>query len=193
MGRPREHDEATRLTLLDAAERLLSETGPDAVSVRAVADAAQTTTRAVYSVFGSKAGLLDALGVRLFTVLAEAIDAQPRSADPVANLVGASVQGFRAVMLAHEPLYRLVFGTPLPADGEADAAGTAAFARLEALVKELLSDSATQREIADAALAVHALTEGLAAVELRGALGTPRQARRIWVASITALAVGWRT
>ena len=58
MGRPREHDERTRAALLAAAERIVAEGGPAALSVRAVADAAGTTTRAVYSLFGSKDGLL---------------------------------------------------------------------------------------------------------------------------------------
>jgi AcrR family transcriptional regulator len=40
--------------LLDQAELLLSSGGPEAVSVRNVAQAAGTTTRAVYTVFGSK-------------------------------------------------------------------------------------------------------------------------------------------
>ena len=40
--------------------------GPDAASVRAVADAVGTTTGGVYSLFGSKQGLLEALASRLF-------------------------------------------------------------------------------------------------------------------------------
>ena len=54
MGRPREHDEHTRVALLAAAEQLVAEGGPTQLSVRAVADAAGTSTRAVYSLFGSK-------------------------------------------------------------------------------------------------------------------------------------------
>ena len=62
MGRPREHDERTRAALREAAERLVAAGGPGALSVRAVAEEAGTTTRAVYSVFGSKEGLVvDAL------------------------------------------------------------------------------------------------------------------------------------
>ena len=58
MGRPREHDEQTRAALLAAAEQIVADGGPAALSVRAVAEAAGTTTRAVYSLFGSKDGLL---------------------------------------------------------------------------------------------------------------------------------------
>jgi AcrR family transcriptional regulator len=42
MGRPKEHDEETRQGLLKAAERLLAEGGPEALSIRRVSDAAGT-------------------------------------------------------------------------------------------------------------------------------------------------------
>ena len=62
MGRPREHDEETRAALRAATERIVAESGIGAFSVRAVAREVGTTTRAVYSLFGSKEGLLvDAL------------------------------------------------------------------------------------------------------------------------------------
>lgn len=192
MGRPREHDDRTRRELLAAAERLLDERGPDSLSVRAIADAAGTTTRAVYSVFGSRSGLLAALAVQLFEDLAAAIDEVPRSEDPVADLVRASVAGFRAVMLAHQPVFRLVFRDVVPDLGpEVTQAGQAAFGRLEALVARILGADATRSDIGDAAMAVHALTEGLAAVELRGGLGGPRTAARVWGKAVSALARGW--
>ena len=72
MGRPREHDEHTRAALRAAAERLVAAGGSAALSVRAVAEEAGTTTRAVYSVFGSKDGLLvDALAQGAFEFLFE--------------------------------------------------------------------------------------------------------------------------
>ena len=58
MGRPKEHDDNTRAALRAAAERLVESGGPAALTVRGVAREAGTTTRAVYSVFGSRDGLL---------------------------------------------------------------------------------------------------------------------------------------
>ena len=69
MGRPTRHDDATRAALLIAAERLVETSGPGALSVRAVADQIGTTTRAVYSTFGSKEGLLASLAQRSFELL----------------------------------------------------------------------------------------------------------------------------
>ena len=75
MGRPREHDDQTRESLRAAAEQLFSgERGPSGVSVRAVAERVGTSTRAIYSLFGSQEGLLvDALGQRAYELLTNAV------------------------------------------------------------------------------------------------------------------------
>ena len=52
MGRPRLHDARTASALLDEAERIVEAEGLDALTVRRVAAAAGTTTRAVYTAFG---------------------------------------------------------------------------------------------------------------------------------------------
>src|SRR6478752_6240769 len=95
MGRPRRHDAATAEALLDAAERIVAADGPDALSMRRVAEEAGTTTRAVYSLFESKEGLLVALGNRAFEMLGSWINAYPRTDDPAADVVNAIVDNFR--------------------------------------------------------------------------------------------------
>src|SRR5512134_2475228 len=100
VGRPKEHDERTRAALRAAAERIVEEDGPEALSVRAVAGEARTTTRAVYSLFGSKEGLLvDALAQGAFEFLAEHIDRLPRTNDAVSDLVAVGVPVFRTLVL----------------------------------------------------------------------------------------------
>ena len=66
MGRPREHDEHTAEALLTAAEPIIEARGLGALSLRELAEEAGTTTRVVYSLFGSKEGLLSGLGARAF-------------------------------------------------------------------------------------------------------------------------------
>jgi AcrR family transcriptional regulator len=117
VGRPREHDDLTALALLDAAERLVAADGIEALSVRRVAGAVGTTTRAVYSVFGSKDGLVVALGARAFDLLRAAIDLVPATDDPAADLVEAGVGVFRRFVLQHPALFRLaVQQMEIPAD-----------------------------------------------------------------------------
>ena len=67
----------TAAALLDAAERTIAEGGVDALSLREVATSAGTTTRAIYSLFGSKDGLVGALGVRAFNLLQREVEALP--------------------------------------------------------------------------------------------------------------------
>ena len=195
MGRPREHDETVRAALLLAAERLVDVGGPAALSVRAVADDVGTTTRAVYSVFGSKAGLLEALAIRLFEELGAAIDAIEPTDDPVADVVTASLQGFRRIALEHASLYSLVFLRVVPdlALGPAfDAIAEATFGRLESLVSRAMNSLGVTTDI-HAAQMVHALTEGLASMELRGSLGPHDDTEQKWRSAVTALLTGLKS
>ena len=191
MGRPREHDDTVRLALLLAAERLVSEHGPAGLSARNVADAVETTTRAVYSVFGSMNGLLEALATRLFELLDEALDAVVLTNDPVADVITASIEGFRHVALAHTPLYNLVFLRVVPdlkLGPGFQTVATTTFGRLERLVQRV--GEAESIVTSDLARTVHALTEGLATMELRGALGPPEQAERVWRLALGTLLAG---
>ena len=182
MGRPVQHDEQTRATLLAVAEQLLTELGPDAVSVRAVAKGAGTSTRAVYSLFGAKDGLLDALAEQGFETLGHLVQSLPVTSDPIADLVAAGMDGFRAWALAHPALYRLTFDcltTGRRSERRVLDAGQAALEHLRARVERaahagLLGD----RDIDDAIHQFHMLCEGIATVELRGTL-RPEHAERL--------------
>src|SRR5258708_24333452 len=137
LGRPREHNEATALALLEAAERTVQAAGLGALSVRKLADEVGTTTRAVYTVFGSKDGLLVALGARAFTMLGAAIAELPATRDPAADLVEAGVAVFRQFAIGHPSLFRIgVQQTAGPPTVATDLAGAAtpAFPGLETRV-----------------------------------------------------------
>ena len=73
------------MALLEAAERIAAAWGPGRSMVRALADEARTTTRAIYSLFGSKDGLIAALGARAFDLLAATPSALPTADDPAAT------------------------------------------------------------------------------------------------------------
>src|SRR6185437_7145886 len=106
MGRPREHDERTAAALLAAAERAVEAGGPDLLSVRGVADAVGTTTRAVYSLFGSKDGLIAALGAQAFEFLRAGLVALPLTDDPAADLVETGLV-FRRLAIERPALYAI--------------------------------------------------------------------------------------
>src|SRR6266498_2777583 len=106
MGRPKEHDEQTASALLAAAERTIHEHGIGALSLRELAVDAGTTTRAVYSLFGSKDGLLGALGARAFELLQAGLETLPESDDPCDDLVEAGLM-FRRFALGHSALFSI--------------------------------------------------------------------------------------
>jgi AcrR family transcriptional regulator len=87
VGRPREHDAATRERLLSAAARISADEGWGAVTVRRVAEEAGTTTRAVYSVFGSKQGLEETLHAAMFERLRELMHTTPKTGDARTDLL----------------------------------------------------------------------------------------------------------
>src|SRR4051794_34411571 len=91
MGRPKEHDEQMAVALLDAAEHIAERDGVAALSVRRVANEVGTTTRAVYSLFGAKEGLVGALGARAFDLLGASVTALPSTEDPGSDLVQAGI------------------------------------------------------------------------------------------------------
>lgn len=194
MARPRLHDEQTALALLDAAERLVAEDGLDALSIRRVAGAVGTTSRAVYSLFGSKDGLVVALGIRSFDLLRAAIDALPMTDDPANDLVEAGVQVFRGFALQHPALFQLgvqqVAVPPELVQGF-DEAAKHALAGLERRLARLAdAQQLGEHPLWEAVCAFHALCEGLAALELRGTFHDV-DAKRLWHDALAALIAGW--
>lgn len=173
MGRPREHNEETRAALRAAAERLVAEGGSGALSVRAVANAVGTTTRAVYSVFGSKDGLVDALAQTAFEFLFAEIAELPETDDPAADLVDVGVIVFRRLVREHPALYRIAFQRIVPglrAGPELTEARQRAFDQLQAKVQRLEEAGLLgTTSVEDARVAFNAMLEGLGNAELRGA------------------------
>jgi AcrR family transcriptional regulator len=175
MGRPKTHNEQTRAALRAAAERLVAEGGPGAFSVRAVAEEVGTTTRAVYSLFGSKEGLLiDALAQSAFAFLDEGVVGLPVTEDPVADLIAVGPQVFRRLVLDHPALYRIAFQRIVPgfrAGPEVTEARSSAWASLVARVERLgPAGLLGQKSVQEAAMEFNAMLEGLANAELRGAI-----------------------
>ena len=192
VGRPKEHGEQIAAALLAAAERTVEERGIEALSVRGVATEVGTTTRAVYSVFGSKDGLLAALGTHAFNLLREGVDGIPRTDDPRGDLIAAGMM-FRRFATEHPSLFALGVQGQLPSGAWQHVVPTAqaALQSLMALVArleepQLLGD----RTVPEATVEFHALCEGLAAVELRR-FTQVLDSERIWRQALAALVEGF--
>jgi AcrR family transcriptional regulator len=195
MGRPRVHDESTERELLAAAERLLAAGGAEAMSVRAVAEAAGATPRAIYSVFGSKEGLLRGLYREAFRALSAQIDAIPETDDPIADLVAVGAQAFRGWARSRPDLFRLAFSEAAPPGRTPLEAGVEAFDRLLARIRRCTQAGliAPGREL-EVGLSFHALCEGLTGLEGRGRfpLLQARDPEQVWRSALAALVDGYR-
>jgi AcrR family transcriptional regulator len=192
VGRPKEHGDEIAAALIAAAERTIEEHGIEALSVRGVATEVGTTTRAVYSVFGSKDGLLAALGTHAFNLLRDGVEGIPRTDDPRGDLIAAGMM-FRRFATEHPSLFALGVQRQVPSGAWPDvsAAARTALESLTALIARLEEPQLLgERTVSEAALEFHALCEGLAAVELRR-LSPLSDSERIWRQGLTALVGGF--
>src|ERR671912_59125 len=78
--------DALRQTLLDAASQLLTDAGPQALSMRRIAQEVGCSTMVLYTVFQNKHELANALYLEGFARLENALHAVPHSSDPLAYL-----------------------------------------------------------------------------------------------------------
>jgi AcrR family transcriptional regulator len=109
---PRGVDEQ-RSAIIEAAGRLLREEGPGALTVRRIATEAGGSTMNVYSRFGGKDGVLDALYREGFEQLAHGMMQSPRTADPVADLCRCGA-AYRTFALGHPAYYTIMFDRAVP-------------------------------------------------------------------------------
>jgi AcrR family transcriptional regulator len=190
MGRPKVHDDTTRAALLRAAETIAEREGLEAVSLRRLAAETGLTTRAVYSTFGSKDGLVDALGARAFDWLNEQLAAWPQSGDPSRDLVEATVQVFRRLAVEHTVIFQIGFHTETR-DGANPLIRDAAERALQPLTR-IVESIVGPGQARDAVLGFAAICEGLAALELRGNFAADRDPEETWRAVVARYVAGLR-
>ena len=196
MGRPKQHDDATRDALLAAAERLVEQGGTSALSVRAVADEIGASTRAVYSTFGSKEGLLGALAKRSFDMLRDAIAELPHTNDPARDLVQAALTVFRPMAVEHPSLFRIAFLRAAPDIEMGSDVTDAARSGYELLTQRVQrlgdADLLGGRDVQDATREFNALCFGMAVTELLNPSQLGPDPQRAWRAAFETLIGGFR-
>jgi AcrR family transcriptional regulator len=195
MGRPREHGDQIRAALLETAARILAVDGPYAVSVRRVADEAGTTTRAVYSLFGDRDGLLLVLWRDVAADMRRLHDEVPRRANPEDELLDLAL-AYRAGALARPNAYELYLGlggVKLPLTEQDRALAYASFTRvLDTLQRCVDQGRFPGRDPVAIGLQGWGLVHGLASLELRSCLGPPADAEARWRDAVEAIIAGYR-
>jgi AcrR family transcriptional regulator len=158
--------------ILEAAESILEEEGPDALSVRRISERAGVAPMGLYSRFDGKLGVVDELFKEGFNELAATIRRACDTADdPVVGFREAGL-AYRALALAHPSRYRVMFDRPVvgyePSE-EAVVVATASFGTLvEAVTRCIDAERFTLVDPVIAAQQVWSACHGWVALELQG-------------------------
>jgi AcrR family transcriptional regulator len=172
---------------------MLAAEGVAGFTTRKVAERAQTSTPAVYELFGDKAGLVREMFFAGFRLLGRRLAGLAESGDPRADLVGV-VEVFRAFVRANPVLAELMFSRPFadfdPGPAEL-AAGAAVRDFIVGRVRRCTAAGILTGDDTDIAHVLVALAQGLAAQETAGWLGTSSASvHRRWDLAVRAMLDG---
>ncbi len=209
MPRAKQRTPALRDHVLNVALATLAAEGVAGFTTRRVAEQAQTSTPAVYELFGDKAGLVREVFFEGFRLLRRRFGELDQTPDPRADLAEV-LRAFRMFVRDNPVLGQLMFSRPFadfdpgPAEQEAGAAvrefivGRVRRCTGAGLLRragpgldagpDADADADTDTDIAHVLLA---LAQGLAAQESAGWLGSSRESRdRRWELAVAAVLDG---
>jgi AcrR family transcriptional regulator len=178
-----------------AAVEVLAREGPGGFTTRVVASAAETSTPAVYELFGDKAGLVREVFFEGFRVLRAQLAATPETDDPVADLRALAV-AYRSFINESPQLARVMFSRPFsdfdPGPSELRASGSVRIL-IVSRVQRCIDAAEIEGDVTDIAHGLVALIQGLAEAEISRRLGTSRDSvDRRWELAIDAMLAGLR-
>ena len=193
--RPKTHDDALRGRLLERAGELLSTEGPGALSLRRLAADVNTSTTAVYSLFGGKPALLNAVYEEAFRRFGERIANVPQTADPVEDLVQIGL-AYRESALADPQFYLVMFSKVVPnfepSDETKEAAVQTFLPVVHAAGRAVESRVFAQEPPEQIAVAMWGMVHGLVSLELNGTLPPDVEIAQVYERALRAHADGWR-
>ena len=193
MPRPKQRTPELRDRVLSSALELLASVGVAGFTARGVARAAQTSTPAVYELFGDKRGLVRELYFAGFRALHARLDSLADSGDARADLV-ATLALYRAFIRENPVLAEVMLSRPFsdfdPSEDELEASG-AVRALIVERVRRSVEAGVLGGEETDLSHAIVALVQGLALAENARRLGTSAKSiERRWRLAIDALLAG---
>lgn len=158
--------------------RLLRDQGAPSLTLRRVADAATTSTMGIYTCFGGRAGLLEAIYEHGFHLLHEAMTSSLGGhTDPLSRIM-AVAYGYRGFALTDPALYALMFERPLPDFDPSPEQRHDALRRCFGLLVEATTAAAEAGQIRSSnpersAYLIWTTIHGLVSIELTCSLRTP--------------------
>ncbi|MFI6483945.1 TetR/AcrR family transcriptional regulator [Nonomuraea sp. NPDC050663] len=186
LGERASHDEL-RTRLLDVAVSLLATDGPESLAMRRIASEAGCSTTVIYTMFGNREGLAEALYLEGFERIRKHLEAvQPRH--DAFEYLTALGPAYRAACLGEPQYYSLMFERAIPGFEPSERARTLARAALN-LFDRVISDCISAgylvptqpRKIADA---LWAAAQGAISLERAGHLRDGRTYDAVTTATI---------
>ncbi|MEU6999050.1 TetR/AcrR family transcriptional regulator [Nonomuraea sp. NPDC046570] len=186
LGERANHDEL-RARLLDVAVNLLASDGPDSLSMRRIATEAGCSTTVIYTMFGSREGLAEALYLEGFERFRRYLESVPVRRDPLDYLYALG-PAYREACAAEPGFYSLMFERAIPGFEPSERARTLARAALN-ILDRVISDCISAgylvptqpRKIADA---LWAAAQGAISLERGGHLRDGRTYEAVTTATI---------
>lgn len=193
--RPRTHDEALRVRLLDRAGLLLSTEGAGALSLRRLAADVGTSTTAVYSLFGGKPALVRELFFEAFRRFGTRLQAVARTDDPGEDLIQLGL-AYRRGALADPHLYPIMFANILPGFEPDQQVAEQALAALTPLI-DAVRDGIKSGVFADVTtdtvvMSCWGLAHGMVSLELNGNTPDDLDVGAAYERALRANLAGWR-
>jgi AcrR family transcriptional regulator len=183
-----------RVRLLDRAGQVLTEEGPQGISLRTLAADVGTSTSAVYSLFAGKRGLVAALYKEAFQRFANELRRVPLTDDPAEDLVQLGL-AYRQNARKNPHLYSIMFGTPMPGfepDAGARAIALGAFEILQDAAQRCVDQSIIAGPVRELSLAAWGLAHGLVSLELTGALAADPDPTSLYETVLRNTVAGWQ-
>jgi AcrR family transcriptional regulator len=179
--------------VLSVAVKLLAGEGVAAFTARRVALESQTSTPALYELFGDKSGLIREVFFEGFRLLRERLDTLVDTSDPRADLLALTAI-YRSFLRENRVLSELMFSRPFtdfqPGPSELRASGSVRIFIVER-VRRCVEAGVLRGDPTDLAHALVSLTQGLAAAENAGRLGSAEASiDRRWRLAVDALLDG---
>jgi AcrR family transcriptional regulator len=173
----------------------LASAGVAGFTTRKVAQEAATSPPAVYELFGDKAGLVREMFFEGFRMLRRRFDPLAETADARADLVRV-IEALRAFIRDNPVLSELMFSRPF-ADFDPGPSGLEAGSAVRTFVvgrvRRCIDAGQLAGDETDIAHVLVSLTQGLAATEMAGWLGTSKASvARRWDVAIHAVLDGLR-
>lgn len=166
-----------RRAILDAALAVLARDGEGGFTVRNIAKEAGCSTTGVYTWFGGKAGLVDAIFIEGFESFDEALEPAYATGDPA-----ASGRAYRRWALAHSTHFLVMFGRAVPDVTPGDAALARGFESFQRLVDHVRSvrPDLDDAQAFDWAYHLNATVHGYVLTELTGMSTAPHRAEELF-------------